>query len=71
MEEKEEFFDLVKNARTNSGDRPAILADLSGPKIRVDGLKKTLDLARGDSIKISNEEEGEGVIPVSDVVRFQ
>jgi pyruvate kinase len=71
MEEKEEFFDLVKNARTSSGDRPAILADLSGPKIRVDGLKKTLDLAKGDSIKISNEEEGEGVIPVSDVVRFQ
>lgn len=71
MEEKGNFFDLVKSVKTKTGERPAILADLSGPKIRVNGLKDIINLSKGDIVKISNEEKGEGVIPVSNVVRFQ
>ena len=71
MEEKGNFFDLVKSVKTKTGERPAILADLSGPKIRVNGLKDFINLSKGDIVKISNEEKGEGVIPVSNVVRFQ
>lgn len=71
MEEKESFFDLVKSVETQTGERPAILADLSGPKIRVNGLVATINLTKGETVKISNEEKGKGVIPVSDVVRFQ
>ena len=71
MEEKENFFDLVKSVETQTGERPAILADLSGPKIRVNGLVATINLTKGETVKISNEEKGKGVIPVSDVVRFQ
>ena len=71
MEEKGNFFDLVKSVETQTGERPAILADLSGPKIRVNGLKSSIDLSKKDIVKISNEEQGEGIIPVSDVVRFQ
>jgi pyruvate kinase len=71
LEEKKTFFDLIKSVKSKTGDRPAILADLSGPKIRVTGLKKPLDLSNGEIIKISNEQNGEGIIPVSDVVRFQ
>jgi pyruvate kinase len=71
MEEKEDFFELIKNIETKTGERPAILADLSGPKIRVNGLKTAIYLSKGDIIKISNEEKGDSIIPVSDVVRFQ
>jgi pyruvate kinase len=71
MEEKGNFFDLVKSVKTKTGERPAILADLSGPKIRVNGLKDFINLSKGDIVRISNEEKGEGVIPVSNVVRFQ
>ena len=71
MEEKGNFFDLVKSVKTKTGERPAILADLSGPKIRVNGLKDIINLSKGDIVRISNEEKGEGVIPVSNVVRFQ
>ena len=71
MEEKGNFFDSVKSVETQTGERPAILADLSGPKIRVNGLKDIINLSKGDIVRISNEEKGEGVIPVSNVVRFQ
>ena len=52
IEEKSDFFDLIKKMSLPSGERPAILADLSGPKIRVSDLKKSLHLKVGDSIKL-------------------
>tara|TARA_B100001250_G_C19783464_1_gene782976 strand:- start:336 stop:1748 length:1413 start_codon:yes stop_codon:yes gene_type:complete len=71
IEEKQILFDNVKSILAPSGLRPTILADLSGPKIRVSGLKKTLDLKKGDEIIISNDKEGENIIPVSKGVKFQ
>ena len=69
--EKEEYFDLIQSLKTSDGLRPTILADLSGPKIRVNGLEKSIDLKKGDEIQISNEKSGEGIIPVSKEVRFK
>ena len=71
MEEKAAFFDLIKSILLPQGNRPAILADLSGPKIRISGLEEPINLKTGDSIKISNEETGPNIIPVSSIVRFQ
>ena len=69
--EKEEYFDLVRSLQAQHGLRPTILADLSGPKIRVSNLEKSINLSRGEKIKISNEEVATGVIPVSKEVRFK
>ncbi len=49
--EKEEYFDLVRSLQTQHGLRPTILADLSGPKIRVSNLKNPINLSKGDKIK--------------------
>ena len=70
-DEKKNLFDLVKSIKAPSGLRPTILADLSGPKIRVSGLQKEVDLNEGDEVTISNDQKGENIIPVSKGVKFQ
>ena len=69
--EKRKLFDLVKSVKTPSGQRPTILADLSGPKIRVSGLKKSINLKQDEEIIISNDQEGKNIIPVSKGIKFQ
>ncbi|MEO2186270.1 MAG: pyruvate kinase, partial [bacterium] len=70
-EDKQSYFDLIKSTRLPSGGRPAILADLAGPKIRVSGLESDYELNEGDIVTISNEKMGKNVIPVSKGVKFQ
>ena len=70
-EDKQSYFDLIKSTRLPSGSRPAILADLAGPKIRVSGLESDYELNEGDIVTISNEKMGKNVIPVSKGVKFQ
>ena len=70
-EDKIKYFDLIRSLRLSSGLRPAILADLAGPKIRVAGLENPLELSDGDEIKISNENIDKQTIPVSKGVKFQ
>ena len=70
-EQKVKFFDLINTVRLSTGHRPAILADLAGPKIRVDNLNTPLEIKKGDRIKISNEIIGEKIIPVSKNIKFQ
>ena len=70
-EQKVKFFDLINTVRLSTGHRPAILADLAGPKIRVDNLDTPLEIKKGDRIKISNEIIGEKIIPVSKNIKFQ
>ena len=70
-EDKQSYFDLIKSTRLSSGGRPAILADLAGPKIRVSGLESDYELNEGDIVTISNEKMGNNVIPVSNGVKFQ
>ena len=69
-EEKINFFDVIKNVKLSTGHRPAILADLAGPKIRVDTLNKPLAIKKGDSVKISNENIGDNIVPVSKNIKF-
>ena len=71
MEEKIKFFDLIKSVKLSTGHRPAILADLAGPKIRVESLGKPLKIKKGDTIKISNEIIGDGIVSVSKNVKFK
>ena len=47
MEQKINFFKLIKTIKTEEQNRPAILADLAGPKIRVFGLDKPIILNNG------------------------
>ena len=70
-EDKQSYFDLIKSTRLSSGGRPAILADLAGPKIRVSGLESNYELNEGDIVTISNEKMGKNIIPVSNGVKFQ
>ena len=71
MEQKINFFKLIKTIKTEEQNRPAILADLAGPKIRVFGLDKPIILNNGDKVLVSNEKVGEKIIPVSKNVSFQ
>ena len=71
VEEKSALFSLIKSTKTPSGLRPTILADLSGPKIRVSGLKKSIFLKKDEEIIISNDKESKNIIPVSKDVKFQ
>ena len=63
-ESKKQLFDLVKSVKHPEGGRPAILADLCGPKIRIINISDKFDLQDGDSVVISNK-EGSGDIFVT------
>ncbi|HJM96425.1 MAG TPA: pyruvate kinase, partial [Candidatus Marinimicrobia bacterium] len=69
--EKKSYFDLVRSISQSEQERPAILADLAGPKIRISGLNGTMDLKTGEKVIVSNEQNGPNVIPVSSSVAFQ
>lgn len=70
-EQKTNFFELIKSIKIQEQNRPTILADLAGPKIRVFGLDKSILLKTGDKVFVSNEKVGKKVIPVSKNVSFQ
>jgi pyruvate kinase len=70
-DQKIKYFDTIRSLRTPLGLRPTILADLAGPKIRVKNLEKPLCIKQGDSIVLSNDQEGSGIISVSNGVRFE
>ena len=69
--QKAQLFDLIKTVKLSTGHRPAILADLAGPKIRVANLKVPLEIKKGDTIKISNEIAGDNTVLVSKNIKFQ
>ncbi len=70
-DDKKEYFDIVNSMEKLYGVRPAILADLSGPKIRVRDLKESIKIKKGEKWKISSEKSVEPAIPVSDGVKFE
>ena len=69
--QKKHYFRLIKSLKTTSGLRPSILADISGPKIRVKSLKEKLSFSKGDSIVLSNDKLVQGAVSVSKGVRFE
>jgi pyruvate kinase len=53
QEEKKSYFDLIKSLSDSSNKtRPAILADLAGPKVRVRNLKQPIELISGQVVTI-------------------
>ena len=71
IKEKAKFFDLIRSVRLPTGIRPTILADLSGPKIRINTMSKPISLKKDDCIYISGEKKGKDVIPVSGGIKFE
>ena len=70
-DEKKNYFDLIKSISVSEKNRPSILADLAGPKIRISGLDGTMRMETGEIVVVSNEQKGPNVIPVSSNVVFQ
>ena len=54
---KKELFELVKSVKHPEGGRPAILADLCGPKIRIVDISDNFELQDGDTVVIANKED--------------
>mgnify|MGYP001107063711 FL=1 len=71
QEDKKSLFDLIKTLDVSQGERPSILADLAGPKIRVTGLDDALELKQDEIIYISSAPTDKRAIPVSNSIKFQ
>ena len=72
QEEKKSYFDLIKSLSDSSNKtRPAILADLAGPKVRVRNLKQPIELISGQVVTISSIEKSDSVIPISKGLIFK
>ena len=72
QEEKKSYFDLIKSLSDSSNKtRPAILADLAGPKVRVRNLKQPIELISGQVVTISSSEKSDSVIPISKGLVFK
>ncbi len=69
--EKKSYFNLVRSVSVAEKERPSILADLGGPKIRISGLIQEMYLEAGQKVIVSNEQNGINVIPVSDGIQFK
>ncbi len=68
---KRRLYSLVKSLKFDDGSRPTILTDLSGPKIRVTGVKNNYKLSEGQSVLITNKEiYGESDIQVTNGIEF-
>ena len=68
-ESKKRLFDLVKSINIDQGERPAIIADLCGPKIRITDVPENFHLNEGNSVVLCNQ-KGLGEICVTDSISF-
>lgn len=65
------WFNLISGGESPYGGRPAILADLAGPKIRVKDVNTGLTLSRGQKVRITASDESDGnTIRISSWVEF-
>jgi len=53
-EDKKRLIALVKDLKMKNGERPCIIVDLAGPKIRVKGVDQNFVLKKGQKIFISS-----------------
>ena len=68
---KRHLYSLVKSLKFDDGSRPTILTDLSGPKIRVTGVKNNYKLSEGQFVLITNKKNyGESDIQVTNGIEF-
>ena len=72
QDEKKSYFDLIRSAcDANNGTRPAILADLAGPKVRVNDIDEPFKLSKVQIITVSSAETGDAIIPISKGLFFK
>ena len=70
--EKKSYFDLIKSvADASNKTRPAILADLAGPKVRIRNIDKSFKLSEGQIVTVSSAEKGDAIIPISKGLVFK
>ena len=69
---KRKLYDLVNTLKLFDGQRPCILTDLAGPKIRITDVLPNLTLEAGQSIMITNENDAdENHISVTSNIGFK
>ena len=59
VDDKKFLFDQLKKITLENNQRPTILADLAGPKIRIKNVKNGLILNQNDKIIISNDKNSD------------
>ena len=59
VDDKKFLFDQLKKITLEDNQRPTILADLAGPKIRIKNVKNGLILNQNDKIIISNDKNSD------------
>jgi len=59
VDDKKFLFDQLKKITLENNQRPTILADLAGPKIRIKNIKNGLILNQNDKIIISNDKNSD------------
>ena len=59
-QEHEKSIKLIREAALKKGKLVGILQDICGPKIRIKGLEKPLDVKRGDRIKLAKNTRSGG-----------
>lgn len=71
QKEKKEIIQQIKRLKTPNGERPCIIADLAGPKIRVRKIPPEFEIKKQDTVFISSNETVEkNTIIVSNGIKF-
>ncbi len=69
--EKQEIFQKLKNIVMPNGEKPCIMVDLAGPKIRVRSAPEGFVVKKGDTIEISSDgKTTQKTVIVSSKIRF-
>ncbi len=63
---KIELYDLLKGFKLKDGERPTILTDLCGPKIRINSKFKALDIPKDKTVIISSKGYLNGEISITE-----
>ena len=67
---KIEFYDLLKGFKLKDGERPTILTDLCGPKVRVKSKFKSIDILKDETVILSSVDSLDGEILITENISF-
>ena len=56
---KQKMYHLIKSLQSKNGQRPCIITDLAGPKIRITDVLEEFVLEKGQVVTITNEKEAD------------
>ena len=63
---KIKLYDLLKGFKLKDGERPTILTDLCGPKIRINSKFKALDISKDETVILSSKDYLDGEIFITE-----